>query len=953
MNIRMMIGTVLMMAGLAAAQTPVSATWPLTANQSATVSGDITAPDQQLSGIQVSYSSSLQRSSPTPTAGAWVAEAGENTARYMQFMVSASGTTVLTVTSVSMNLYVNSGSNMRANVYFSKDSTFATRTQIGSTVTLTTAAPSVPNVSASTATDVNAGEVFYVRIYPWNTGATTGKYVITNTVKISGTTRSSIAVLTSVATLPQFLQTTSAPSAPASYSVSGTGLSGNVTITPPADFELSADSGTSWHATASPVVLNVNGGGIAGQPVTMRVRSVSAAAGLSTGVITHTSNGAPVTEVAVSAVHLAAEPTVSSAVVISAVTGSGMKLTFTGGNGARRVAVLRADSAVTWQPADAAPVDGSDSNFVTASDLGGGTKAVYDGTGTSVVVSGLSSNVKYYAAVFEYNVASGNSQNYRSDAGTASATTSAVPTLSVSRTSIAFGMVAVNATSPIQSLQVSAKFLSPASGSVTVTAPSGYSVSLSSNSGFSSSVPLPYTTGTLALTVVYVRFAPTALGAYDGTIAIAGGSAPNVTVSVSGTGASASVFANTPIGFATLNGGTTGGAGGPVTTVTNLTDLIAFAKSCENNTNPKVLIISGKISSSSTVSVTIKHGANISIYGAGAYGEMENVGLKIWDYKNVIVRNMKIHEVFYPEDAINIDACENVWIDHNELYSKIGPGITVDTYDGLLDIKEGSRYVTVSWNHLHHHMKCSLIGHTDNSGQQSTDSQMRITYHHNWFSDTDGRNPSIRFGAIHLFNNYFENISDYGIAARDGAHAKIENSIYHNVLLPMSTDKFPVNGMPNGYICESGNRFTGTSGANIISQSGCEFWDATTLPYAYTVDSVETVEGTVKLLAGVGIATTVEERNGTSPEAFGLRQNFPNPFNPSTTIQFRVEQERPVTLSIFNAIGQRMETLFTGRAEAGRLYSIPFRAERYASGIYFSVLESAGERQTKKLLLMK
>lgn len=311
------------------------------------------------------------------------------------------------------------------------------------------------------------------------------------------------------------------------------------------------------------------------------------------------------------------------------------------------------------------------------------------------------------------------------------------------------------------------------------------------------------------------------------------------------------------VGFATVNAEgletTTGGAGGTVTTVTTLQELIDYSKTRENETDPGILYIKGKISAPTSTVISIKHGANISILGEGEYGELENVGLKIWKYKNVIVRNLKIHEVLYPNDALTIDECQHVWIDHNELYSKIGSGIGVDTYDGLLDIKNGSRYVTVSWNNIHHHMKTSLIGHTDNSNQAATDSQFKITYHHNYFHDTDGRNPSIRFGTIHLFNNYFENITDYGIAVRQGAHALLENNHYHNVYTPITTNKF--NG-PDGFVCESGTIYTGgtTEANNSITQVDCDFWND--LPYSYNLDPTNTVALMVQEYGGVGIINT-------------------------------------------------------------------------------------------------
>ncbi|MFN8209069.1 MAG: T9SS type A sorting domain-containing protein [Bacteroidales bacterium] len=309
-------------------------------------------------------------------------------------------------------------------------------------------------------------------------------------------------------------------------------------------------------------------------------------------------------------------------------------------------------------------------------------------------------------------------------------------------------------------------------------------------------------------------------------------------------------------GFAAVQGDglltTTGGYGGEVTIVSNLDDLVAYAKVRENNSSPGILYIKGNIEAPSSTVVTFKHGANITILGSYPFGELNNIGLNIWDYNNVIIRNMKIHEVIYPNDAITINACKHVWIDHNELYSKIGPGIGVDTYDGLLDIKEGSKYVTLSWNYLHHHMKCSLIGHSDSNGD--VDTAMRITIHHNYYSNTDGRNPSLRFGAIHFYNNYQENISDYGIAVRQGAHAKIENNHFESVNIPVTTNKF---SGPEGFICASGNAYTGSCSEsdNSITQTDCDFWNI--LPYAYVPDPVESVSAQVTIFTGAGLINTI------------------------------------------------------------------------------------------------
>jgi pectate lyase len=371
------------------------------------------------------------------------------------------------------------------------------------------------------------------------------------------------------------------------------------------------------------------------------------------------------------------------------------------------------------------------------------------------------------------------------------------------------------------------------------------------------------------------------------------------------------------IGFATTNGGTTGGAGGAARTISTFADLETWAASREKSTTPEVITIGGKITGSTLI--TIKNGANITIQGSGTSGELVGVGLNIRDYTNVIVKNLKIHEVLYPDDALTLDNVQRGWVDHCELHSKIGAGIGVDTYDGLLDIKKGSAAITISWCYLHDHMKCSLVGHTDNTNSQAEDSKIRVTYHHNYFVNTDGRNPSIRFGATHMFNNYYGNITDYGLAARDGAHAKVENCHYENVKLPMSTDKFPVDGLPNGYICQTGNIFTGTCGADVISQTGCDFWNSSTLPYSYTLDAVNTVKAMVQKNAGFGNNPMVGVGNepGTGPHSAFVKTVF------RISGRTAAEIARSEKCAVYDINGRRMiPALLVGPLRAQGIYIV-------------------------------
>ncbi len=89
------------------------------------------------------------------------------------------------------------------------------------------------------------------------------------------------------------------------------------------------------------------------------------------------------------------------------------------------------------------------------------------------------------------------------------------------------------------------------------------------------------------------------------------------------------------------------------------------------------------------------------------------------------------------------------------------------------------------------------------------------------------------------------------------------------------------------------------------------------------------------------------------PKVFSLSQNYPDPFNPTTTIQFTVPSDGRATLKVYNALGQEVVTLFDEVATAGKYFQVTFDASQLASGIYFSRLEFDGKMQVKKMLLLK
>lgn len=99
--------------------------------------------------------------------------------------------------------------------------------------------------------------------------------------------------------------------------------------------------------------------------------------------------------------------------------------------------------------------------------------------------------------------------------------------------------------------------------------------------------------------------------------------------------------------------------------------------------------------------------------------------------------------------------------------------------------------------------------------------------------------------------------------------------------------------------------------------------------------------------------TTAVEGQQNVPAVFRLLQNYPNPFNPTTRIEFTVAKRGETSLTVYNILGQKVATLFSADARPGTKYAVDFNGGRFASGVYFSVLQSDGQRQIKKMVLMK
>lgn len=97
----------------------------------------------------------------------------------------------------------------------------------------------------------------------------------------------------------------------------------------------------------------------------------------------------------------------------------------------------------------------------------------------------------------------------------------------------------------------------------------------------------------------------------------------------------------------------------------------------------------------------------------------------------------------------------------------------------------------------------------------------------------------------------------------------------------------------------------------------------------------------------------VEITTDNVPEVFSLHKNYPNPFNPSTTIGFTLEKSGITTLTIYDAIGREVTVLVNDYRDAGAYHYAVFNAAGFSSGIYFARLQSGKQMQIQRMMLVK
>jgi len=168
--------------------------------------------------------------------------------------------------------------------------------------------------------------------------------------------------------------------------------------------------------------------------------------------------------------------------------------------------------------------------------------------------------------------------------------------------------------------------------------------------------------------------------------------------------------------------------------------------------------------------------SNVTIDGRGKQVTLIDDGLGVYGSQNVILTHLTIDgRLNRLTQAVNVaNGSRDVWVDHMDL-SRMS--------DRLLNVKNGSTDVTISWTKFHNSNKVMLLNNITSKNlfeNYDRDSIARVTLHHNYFFNTVQRNPRGQFGTFHLFNNLLENWDFYGMSFSLEAKAFVEGNIFNN-----------------------------------------------------------------------------------------------------------------------------------------------------------------------------
>ena len=560
------------------------------------------------------------------------------------------------------------------------------------------------------------------------------------------------------------------------------------------------------------------------------------------------------------------------------------------------------------------------------------------------------------------------------------------PALTVNPTSLSvFTYVLGSGPSESKSYLLGGSNLDPADGNIIVTGSTNYEVS-TDNSNFSSSVNVAYTGGALSDTTIYVRLiAGLSVGTYDGEIiSNAGGGATTQGVTVNGSVTLSAVISVTPItltGFSyvfgngpsasqsyTLNATDLSPVSGDITVAGSSNYEISFDDT--NFTDTLIVSYTGGLLSDTTIYVRLKTDLSVGNYnneliensGGGAVTENVTVSGSVTAPPLPIVENFDYAtgQLTSANNGDNVSA--NNWISFSGggfFFPVISGNLTYNNYSAS---NVGNKIQMVAAPSSAEDARRDIIPQSGDGTKVYASFLINV-------QSAPASGGSSYFASLYSTAAGFKGriyVQTLGSGIEFGLEGSGSTPVFTNAELPLNQTHLIVVCYKFLAGADSVKLWVNpvlsatepTPNLTFIVATDFAVCDAFALRQASSSGVAQNPDAEIDgIIIGsswsdISSGTVDVSSNPVTINEFDLAQNYPNPFNPTTTIRFSLPEAGNVKLTVFNILGQEIQTLINGFKGVGT-HTVKFEATNLNSGIYIYKIEAGTFVQTRKMLLLK
>ncbi|WP_414858845.1 pectate lyase family protein [Paenibacillus sp. Soil787] len=270
--------------------------------------------------------------------------------------------------------------------------------------------------------------------------------------------------------------------------------------------------------------------------------------------------------------------------------------------------------------------------------------------------------------------------------------------------------------------------------------------------------------------------------------------------------------------------------------------------------------------------------SNTTIVGIGTTAKILGGNLYLKSgVDNIIIRNIEFQDAYdyFPQwdptdgstgnwnsmfDNITIKGTTHVWIDHCTFDDGARPDSLNGTYygreyqhhDGTMDISNAADLITVSYNYYHDHDKLGLVGSSDSATADI--GHLRVTYHHNYYQNVVQRAPRVRFGQVHIYNNYYEGSTSgtYAYSYSWGVGKSSKIYAQNNYISVPGISASNIAGVFGGTTLNDSGTVLNGSSVNVASSAGLSISVGWTPTLHGTIDATSDIPTLVPANAGAG-----------------------------------------------------------------------------------------------------